>query len=151
MELDSYKDDRRERAEGFLSGYSGITFQITLLQELIQAKRQRGQLGAQRIDGQPGPATHSTRSPVEVLSAQIEVLEQRLGELEIRRTAVLADITRALEKLPPEIQRTVLLRYVNGLTQREIAEAEGRGQAAISMRLGKALEAVADYLAEKVK
>jgi RNA polymerase sigma-70 factor, ECF subfamily len=55
----------------------------------------------------------------------------------------------ALGKLSPPLRETLLLRYVDGLTYEEIADATGAGVSAVKMRVMRAREQMRTLLQEK--
>ncbi|MFN8857734.1 MAG: RNA polymerase sigma factor, partial [Planctomycetaceae bacterium] len=54
----------------------------------------------------------------------------------------------AMEQLPPKTQQILKMRYVEGLTTREIAERVGSSDAAIRVLLSRALARLQEILGE---
>jgi RNA polymerase sigma-70 factor (ECF subfamily) len=91
--------------------------------------------------------------------ARVLARGETLAELDETRLHLVADseygssvgvaIRRALEQLPVQQQRVVVMKLLQGLQFAEIAERVGATEAACKMRFARGLEAVRDELARE--
>lgn len=87
-------------------------------------------------------------TPVELDAAEgVAALTQRPDpEGRLDRERARRDLDAALARLPPEMERAVRLRYLDGLTYAEIAEATGAPVGTIASRVFRALRRLGEDL-----
>ena len=119
-----------------IDGYrdEGATFRAWLFRiahnQLANALRTRHRHRTAPLDGVPEPMTHA--DPAGLLS----LAEEARG------------LRRALEQLPDDRRQVVVLRFVDGLTAREIGAVLGRSEGAVRVLQHRALRQLADLIAD---
>ena len=112
----------------------GATFRAWLFRiahnQLANALRTRQRHRTTALDVVPEPMTHA--DPAGLLS----LAEEARG------------LRRALEQLPDDRRQVVVLRFVDGLTAREIGAVLGRSQGAVRVLQHRALRQLADLIAD---
>lgn len=94
----------------------------------------------------------ATRNPVEggldvddpeLVEVQRRMTDEATPERLLYTEELKETINRAIEELPPELRRAILLREVKGLSYEEIAQAMGSPVGTVRSRIFRAREAVA--------
>jgi RNA polymerase sigma-70 factor (ECF subfamily) len=72
--------------------------------------------------------------------------EEIPADRELSARQELAQLKRALDALPPRCRQVLVLRKIEGLSQREVAMQMGITQATVEKQLAKAVRGLADAL-----
>jgi RNA polymerase sigma-70 factor (ECF subfamily) len=87
--------------------------------------------------------------PIETM-ADLEALGAASTEISADRALIardtLASLQAALDKLPPQCRQAILLRKVDGLSRREIAERMGVTERTVNRHIAEGMRALADLL-----
>ena len=87
--------------------------------------------------------------PIETM-ADLEVLGAASTEISADRALIardaLAKLQAALDKLPPQCRQAILLRKVDGLSRREIAERMGVTERTVNRHIAEGMRVLADML-----
>lgn len=146
------EEKRANPAKAFLQRYRAILFRQESLVRTLDALRARQvnttvNLGAVQLSG-GGYVNDRMAAAV----AQVLELEEQIIEAEARARAELAEIMAAINSVTDDVLKTVLmLRYVEGLGWRSIAERMHYEQANVFILHGRALMAVEDWMEEYKK
>jgi RNA polymerase sigma-70 factor (ECF subfamily) len=90
--------------------------------------------------------TRKQISSIESIPDEILALSTKSSEEEISQKIQLESVYKALKKLPLDYQEVILMRFVEGLTPREIAKITGKNYGAVRVTQFRALKQLKNEL-----